>query len=36
LKEQALQLALCIRDEIADLENVGCKVSLLDFLEDEF
>jgi 5-methyltetrahydropteroyltriglutamate--homocysteine methyltransferase len=36
LKEQALQLALCIRDEIADLENVGCKVSLLDFLADEF
>lgn len=29
-KEQAMQLALCIRDEIVDLEKAGCKVIQVD------
>jgi 5-methyltetrahydropteroyltriglutamate--homocysteine methyltransferase len=29
-KEQAFQIGLCIRDEIADLEAVGCKVIQVD------
>jgi 5-methyltetrahydropteroyltriglutamate--homocysteine methyltransferase len=29
-KEQAMQLALCIRDEIVDLEQAGCRVIQVD------
>jgi len=29
-KDQALQLALCLRDEVADLERAGCRVVQMD------